>query len=129
MFCELLDHAGVRGSFECQLHGDLQHVLAEERHPGSAVGLLEKTSGGKRGAAIKDANVIQSEKTAFKGVSAGAVLAVHPPDEVEQQLLEDAFQPVNVAAAAQGLSQAISEDGGPGVDRRVNVAKIPFVRR
>src|SRR5215475_10118332 len=129
MFCEFHCHAGVCRSLQRQLDSYLQHVMAEKRHPCSAVGLLQKSSGGKRGAAVENTDVVQSKETAFKRVFTCSVLAVHPPDEVHQQLLEDAFEPFNVTAPAAALLQPISEDRGPRVHGRVNVAKIPFVSR
>ena len=70
-----------------QLRRQLQHVLAEERHPCRAVRLLEVAAGGERRAAVEDADVIQAEEAALEDVLAEAVLAVHPPGEVEQQLV------------------------------------------
>ena len=66
----------------------LQHVLAEERHPRRAVGLLEVPAGRQRRAAVEDADVVEPEEAALEDVLAEAVLAVHPPGEVEQQLVE-----------------------------------------
>ena len=39
------------------------------------------------------------------------------------------FEPLHVPLAALGLLQAIGEDGGPGVHRRIDVAEIPLVGR
>ena len=49
--------------------GDLQHVLAVERHPRGAVGLLERAAGRQRRAAIEDADVVEAEKAAVEDVS------------------------------------------------------------
>ena len=75
-----------------QLDGDLEHVLAEERHPGRAVGLLEVAAGRQRRAAIEDADVVEPEEAALEDVVAGAILAIDPPGEVEQQLVEGALR-------------------------------------
>ena len=58
-----------------------------------------------------------------------AVLAVDPPGEVQQQLLKTTLEPVRVAFARFSLVQAVGEDGGPGMNRRVDVAEIPLVGR
>ena len=88
------------------MDGDLprqfQHVLAEEGHPGRAVGLLEVAAGGQRGAAVEDADVVEAEKAALKDVFAEAVLAVHPPGEVQQQFVERRREEFKVCLAAQG---------------------------
>ena len=71
-----------------EFHGEFQHVLAEEGHPGRAVRLLQVAAGGQRGAAVEDADVVEAEEAALEDVLAEAVLAVHPPGEVQQQLVE-----------------------------------------
>ena len=58
---------------------------------------------------------------------AGAVLAVDPPGEVQQQLLKAGLEPVPVSLAVFHLFQAVGEDGGPGMHRRVDVAEVPLV--
>ena len=71
-----------------ELHCELQHVLAEKGHPGRAVSLLEVAAGGQRGAAVEDADVVEAEEASLEDVLAEAVLAVHPPGEVQQELVE-----------------------------------------
>ena len=63
MLDELGDHVFVVRSWIGQLHRDLQHVLAEEGHPGGAVGLLQMAAGGQGRTAVKDADVVQPEET------------------------------------------------------------------
>ena len=82
-----------------QLEGDGQHVQAEHAHPGGAVGLLEVAAGRQRRAAVEDADVVQPEEAALEDVAAVGVLAVDPPGEVEQQLVEDAFEEATVGDA------------------------------
>ena len=50
--------------------------------------------------AIEDADVVEAEEAALEDVVALGVLAVDPPGEVEQQLLEDALEEDAVARAA-----------------------------
>ena len=126
MLDELLGHLRVGGAGAGQLHRDLEHVLAEEGHPGRAVGLLEEAPHRQRRAAIEHPDVVHAEEPALEHVAAGAVLAIHPPGEVQQQLLERALEPVEVLVAMGGR-QAVRVDGRPGVDRRVDVAEVPLV--
>ena len=49
-------------------------------------------AGGQRGAAVEDADVVQPQEAALEDVAAFGVLAVHPPGEVQQQLVEDALR-------------------------------------
>ena len=96
---ELERHVRVVRIGHRQLDGDLEHVLAEQGHPGGAVGLLQVAAGRQRRAAVEDADVVQAQEAALEDVPPGAVLAVDPPGEVQQQLLEAALEPVPVALA------------------------------
>ena len=112
-----------------ELHRELQHVLAEQGHPRRAVRLLQVAAGGQRGAAVEDADVVEAEEAALEHVLAEAVLAVHPPGEVQQQLVERRLEEIEVHLAAQGLLGAMQEERRKGVDRRVHVAEVPLVGR
>ena len=111
-----------------ELHGELQHVLAEERHPRRAVRLFEVAAGRQRGAAVEDADVVEAEEAALEHVLAEAVLAVDPPGEVQQELVEGRPEELHVRFAAQRLLGAVEEQGRKGVDRRIDVAEVPLVR-
>ena len=126
---ELERHVRVVRIGHRQLDGDLEHVLAEEGHPGGAVGLLQVAAGRQRRAAVEHADVVQAQEAALEDVPPGAVLAIDPPGEVEQQLLEAALEPLRVALARLRLFQAVGEDGGPGMHRRIDVAEVPLVGR
>ena len=80
------------GEFEC----DMEHAVAEKGHPGGAVGLVEMAAGGKRGAAVEDADVIQAQEAPVEDVAPPGVLAVDPPVEVEQQLNVNVFRKVGL---------------------------------
>ena len=112
-----------------EFHGDFGHVLAEQRHPCRAVGLLQVAPGRQRRAAVEDADVVQTEEPAFEDVLAETVLAVRPPSEVQQQLIEGRLEEIDVGLAAQGLLGTMEEQSRPGMDRRVHVAEIPLVGR
>ena len=78
-------------------------------------------------AAVEDADVVEAEEAPLEHVLAESVLAIHPPGEVQQELVEGRLEEVEVGLAAQGLLGAMQEQGGPGVDRRVHVAEVPLV--
>ena len=75
-------------------------VVAVERHPRGAVGLLEVTAGRQRLRAVEDADVVEAEEAAGEEIVALRVLAVDPPGEVEQQLLERALEEDAISRAA-----------------------------
>jgi hypothetical protein len=108
-------------------HRHLQHVLAEERHPSRAVGLLEVPAGGQGRRTVEDPDVVEAEEAPLEDVLAEAVLAVHPPGEVPEELAEGVLQKSDVALPAPGLLQPVEEERGPGVHGRVHVAEVPFV--
>ena len=72
----------------CEGQRQLEHVLAEDRHPGRAVGLLQAPARRQRRTAVEHPDVVEAEEPTLEHVAAGGVLAVHPPREVEQQLRE-----------------------------------------
>ena len=99
---ELLDELLVERLVQRQLDRDAQHLLAEEHHPRRAVGLVEVAAGGQRRRAVEHADVVEPEEAALEDVGAGAVLAVDPPGEVDQQLGEGVLQELDVAACRRG---------------------------
>ena len=129
MFDELERHVRVVRIGHRQLRGDFEHVLAEQRHPGGAVGLFQVAAGRQRRAAIEHADVVQAQEAALEDVASRAVLAVDPPGEVQEQLLEAALEPLLVSLSLLRLLQAVGEDGGPGMHRRIDVAEVPLVGR
>ena len=105
-----------------ELDRKLQQVLAEESHPRRAVRLLEVAAGGKRSAAIEDADVVQAEEAALEHVLAEAVLAVDPPREVQHELVENQLQEVDVPLTTPALLVCDKGTGsqmrGPAGSRR-----------
>jgi hypothetical protein len=104
---DVLDELGrevlVAGVVGRDLGGHLGHVLGVEGHPGGGVRLLEAPSGGQGRAAVEHTDVVQAEEAAFEDVLAELVLPVHPPGEVQDQLVERALQEVDVAPPVEAL--------------------------
>src|SRR5947209_6375656 len=84
------------GSCARQLERDREHIQAEHAHPGGAVGLLEVAAGGQGRAAVEYADVVEAQEAALEDIAALGVLAVDPPGEVEEQLVEDALEELTV---------------------------------
>ena len=112
-----------------ELQGDVEHIQAVHGHPGGPVGLIDVTSGGEGFAPVEDADVVETQETALEDVVPVVVLAVDPPGEVQEQLVEDTLQEFGVGHPADGVLQVIDAPGGPGVDGRVDVGEVPFIRR
>ena len=105
-----------------QDRGDRGHHGRVARHPAGAVGLLEPSGDGQV-RAVDRADVVQAHEPALEQVRALGVLAVDPPGEVDQQLVEHAGQEVQVVPAVEDEHL----QRGPGVHRRVDVAEVPLV--
>src|SRR5262252_2210268 len=95
-----------------QFQRNAEHVQAVHRHPAGTVGLLEVSARGQRCAPVKDANVVQAEEAALEDVSALRVLAIDPPREVEDQLLEDPGEKLSVSSAAALLVDLVDAPCG-----------------
>ena len=92
--------------------------------------MLDIAAGGQRAGTIEYPDVIKAEKAALEDVHAVGIFSVHPPSEVQQQLVEDALQEFEIAAAARLVAVVLEyAHGGPGVHRRIDVAERPFVGR
>src|SRR5438045_9076025 len=126
MLEELRGHVFVNriGMCEFQRHG--KHREAIESHPGGSVRLLEESASWQRLRTIEHADVIEPEETAGEKIVAFGVFAVHPPGEIEQQLLECAFKKSAITLPAR-TSHLVNAPGGPGVDGRSHVTKSRFV--
>ena len=70
MLHKLHGHVFVARVLGGNLHADIEHVLAEECHPGGAVGLFEMAAGGQRRAAVENADVVQTQEAALEDVLA-----------------------------------------------------------
>ena len=85
---ELEDHVLVRRVVRRELDRELEHVLAEQGHPGRAIRLFEVAAGRQWGAAIEHTDVVEAQEPALEHVLAEAILTVDPPGEVQQELVE-----------------------------------------
>ena len=113
-----------------ELEGDAHQVERVHRHPARAVGLVDVSAGREPGAAVEDPDVVEPEEAALENVAAERVLAVHPPGEIEHELVKHALEELEIAVAAVELAVDLEHaPGGPGVHRRVHVAERPLVGR
>ncbi len=129
MLPELAGHIFVTGLFFRKFQRDRQQVECVHRHPTGSVRLLDVATGRQRSAAIEDSYVVQAQETALEDVHALRILAVHPPSEVQHQLVEDTLQECAIAFAFALLVDFVDAPRGPRMYRRINVAECPFIRR
>ena len=111
------------GQFQC----DRQQVQGVHRHPAGAVGLFDVAAGRQGCAAVEHADVVEPQKSALKDVHAVGVLAVHPPGEVQHQLVEDALQECAITFSVALLVNLVNAPCRPGVHRRIHIAECPLI--
>ena len=85
----LIARSCVGSAAAVQDRRDRRHAERVQRHPAGAVGLLERAARGQV-RAVDRADVVEPEEAALEQVRAVGVLAVDPPGEVDEQLVEDA---------------------------------------
>src|SRR5260370_9832717 len=127
MLEEFAGHVLVSGIFFRQFESDRQHVQAVHTHPARAVGLLEVASGGERRRAVKNSDVVEAKKSTLKNVRAVRVLAIHPPGEIQEQLVKNFFEESAIGDAAHATLDFVDAPRGPGMHGRVHIAERPFV--
>ena len=79
-----------------QFQRDPHQVERVHRHPRGAVGLVDEPAGRQRVAAVEHADVVEAQEPALEHVPPLRVLAVHPPREVDHQLVEHLLQELPV---------------------------------
>src|SRR5690349_7559714 len=127
MFEEFAGNVLIRRVERGQVQSDFEHVQAVHGHPTRTVGLFEQPAAGERRAAIENANVIETEEAAFKNVGAFRVFSIDPPGEVHEQLVEDALEKRKIPYAFDAAINLEYTQGSPSVNRRIDIAKRPFV--
>src|SRR5262245_47234918 len=83
----------------------------------------------QRCAAVENADVIETEESALKNVFTFCVLSIHPPFEVQHQLVKDAFQELAVANTLPPLLDLVNTPRCPGVYGWIDISKGPLIRR
>ncbi len=111
-----------------QFQGDAHQVKRVHRHPARPVGLVKVSARRQLGAAVEHADIVEAEKPALEHVAAFGVLAIDPPGEIEHQLVEHALEEPQIAAAAIVIAvDLVHTPRGPGMHRRIDIAKGPLI--
>ena len=91
---------------------------------------MDDARAGRRARAVEDPDIVEPEKATLEDVATRRVLAVHPPGEIDQELVEDAFEEGEIAAPPAPIAVDLEHaKRRPGVHRRIGVAEFPFVGR
>ena len=86
-----------------------------------------KVAGTEGRRAVEHADIVEAEKAALKDVLAFDVLPVHPPREIDQQLVKHAHQKFAVRLALNARRNFVNAPRRPGVHGRIHIRKIPLV--
>ena len=129
MLEELGGHVLVHRIGLRQFKGDGQHAEAVHRHPAGAIRLFDESPRRQRGTAIENADVVEPQKSPLEHVLPLLILAVHPPGEVHQQLLEHPLQKRPIGHPAALAIDAVHLPCGPGMDGRIDIPEGPLVGR
>src|SRR6266581_4288284 len=78
---------------------DTQQIQTVHGHPAGAVGLFELPAAGQSGGAVEGADVVEPQESTLEDVVALGVLAIDPPGEIDQQLLEYPLQEGSIGTA------------------------------
>src|SRR5262249_5935941 len=124
---EFQSHVNVVGIVRGKFQRNLQHILAEQGHPCGAVRLLEIAAGRQRRTAVENADIVQSQKSALEKIAPGRIFAIDPTGEIQQQLPEGILEKLDVFVSAELFVDAVGEQSSPSVNRRIDVAEVPFV--
>src|SRR6185437_2123856 len=121
MLEEFAGEVFVGGVVVSQLHGHGHHVQAEQSHPAGSVGLVDVAAAGQRHGAVEDTNVVKAKKAAFKNVHAERVFAIHPPGEIEKELLKHALEKRAVQFPANAPFNFINAPRRPRMHGRIRI--------
>src|ERR1041385_5975972 len=87
------------------------------------------TAGRQGSTAIENSDVIQTKKPTLEDVHAIGVFAIDPPGEIQKQLLKNALEKDSIAHSTSLLLDLVNAPRGPGVNRRIHIAKRPLISR
>ena len=123
---ELRGDVFISGVLAGQLQRNREHRETIKRHPGRAIGLRISQSWRELHRAIKQADVVQSQKAACEEVLPVNVLPVNPPREIDEELLKNPLEkePVPLTVTARHLVNAPT---CPGVHWRIHIRQPELV--
>src|SRR5271170_4385593 len=110
-----------------QFQSHRQHGRAIECHPRCAVSLLQKPTGRQRLRAIKYSDVVHPQESAAEQVVALRILAIHPPGEIQVELLEHSGEKMRIALAALS-GDLVNTPRSPRMQRWVYVGERKLIR-
>ena len=110
-----------------KLKRDRQHIQAIHTHPAGAVGLLEVSAGWQGSGSVKHSDIVKTQKAALENIGAVRIFPIHPPCEIQEQLVKDFFEEPAIGDASNAPFDFINAPRSPGMYRRIDIAKCPLI--
>src|SRR5271166_3020897 len=129
VFPELAGYIFITGLFCRQFQRDSQQVQRVHRHPAGSIGLLDVATSGQWCTTVENADVVEAQESALEDIHALGIFTVHPPGEVEHELVEDTLQECPVTLALAFFVDLVNAPRSPRVNWRVYIAERPLVSR
>src|SRR6185369_8317203 len=129
VFEKLAGYILINFVFTGKLKCDAKHIQGVHRHPARAVRLFQMSARGKLSISVKNTDIVETEEPTLEYIIPFVILAVHPPCEIEEQLVKDFLQKIPVGNSTAFCLYSIDTQCGPCVDRWIYVTKRPFVGR
>ena len=85
------------------------------------------SSRGQRRTAVENADIVETQKPALEDVLALGVLSVHPPREIQHQLVEDTLEKLAITGTLPLLLDLVYPPRGPRVNGRIHITKCPLI--
>src|SRR5262245_53965071 len=79
--------------------------------------------------AIEDPDVVEPQEAPLEDIHAFGVLAIHPPREVQEELVKRALEKFAIGPPGSLSIDLVDSPHRPGMNRWVDVAKCPLVGR
>src|SRR5207248_10545704 len=112
-----------------ELQSDAHEIQTEKAHPARSIRLFEDRTTRQLVATIDYGDVVKSKEAALEDVVAFSIDLIHPPGKVDQQLVEDLFQKFCIGDSIALAIKIVDAPAGPGMHRRIQIGKLPFIGR
>src|SRR5450432_2903889 len=77
--------------------------------------------------AVEHRDVVEAEEASLKNIVPFAVYLVHPPGEIDQQLMKALFQKLAIGLARSNTVHVVDAPDGPGMNRRIQIRELPLI--
>ena len=91
--------------------------------------MLEDRAAGQLVTAVDYGDVIETKEAALEDVVPFSINLVDPPREIDEEFVKDLLQKLGVGNSTALTIKIVDTPAGPGVHRRIQIGKFPFISR